>query len=94
MHHVLLGDAGSVWSPAACVATLGFSFAKRSVPALPFAAGQDWVDGGIKAGKAAAYTAKRYHQRGDGWLSSWTFAGAARDLQVLGHRAGKLAAMV
>ncbi|MCC4594087.1 M28 family metallopeptidase [Xanthomonas campestris pv. phormiicola] len=62
-----------------------FSFAKRGVPALSFSAGQDWVDGGVEAGKAASddYTAKRYHQPGDEWLPSWTFAGAARDLQVL-----------
>nr|WP_241093538.1 M28 family metallopeptidase [Xanthomonas sp.] len=62
-----------------------FSFAKRGVPALSFSAGQDWVDGGVKAGKAASddYTAKRYHQPGDEWLPSWTFAGAARDMQVL-----------
>ncbi|WOS40476.1 M28 family metallopeptidase [Xanthomonas rydalmerensis] len=62
-----------------------FSFAKRGVPALSFAAGQDWVDGGVAAGKAAAddYTAKRYHQPGDEWQPNWTFAGAARDMQVL-----------
>ncbi|MEL4892612.1 M28 family metallopeptidase [Xanthomonas protegens] len=62
-----------------------FSFAKRGVPALSFAAGQDWVDGGVAAGKAASddYTAKRYHQPGDDWQPNWTFAGAARDMQVL-----------
>lgn len=62
-----------------------FSFAKRGVPALSFAAGQDWVDGGVAAGKAASddYTAKRYHQPGDEWQPDWTFAGAARDMQVL-----------
>ncbi len=62
-----------------------FSFAKRSVPALSYAAGQDWEVGGVAAGKAAAddYTAKRYHQQGDEWKPDWTFAGAARDLGVL-----------
>ncbi|MCW0380354.1 hypothetical protein NB697_003200 [Xanthomonas sacchari] len=62
-----------------------FSFAKRGVPALSFAAGQDWVDGGVAAGKAASddYTAKRYHQPGDEWQPNWTFAGAARDMQML-----------
>ncbi|MCW0465589.1 M28 family metallopeptidase [Xanthomonas sacchari] len=62
-----------------------FSFAKRGVPALSLAAGQDWVDGGVAAGKAASddYTAKRYHQPGDEWQPNWTFAGAARDMQVL-----------
>ncbi len=62
-----------------------FSFAKRGVPALWYAAGQDWEVGGVAAGKAAAddYTAKRYHQQGDEWQPDWTFAGAARDLGVL-----------
>ncbi|AJZ20651.1 putative aminopeptidase [Xanthomonas citri pv. citri] len=62
-----------------------FSFAKRGVPALLYAAGQDWEVGGVAAGKAAAddYTAKRYHQQGDEWKPDWTFAGAARDLGVL-----------
>ncbi|KAB7767280.1 M28 family metallopeptidase [Xanthomonas maliensis] len=62
-----------------------FSFAKRGVPALSYAAGQDWEVGGVAAGKAAAddYTAKRYHQQGDEWQPDWTFAGAARDLAVL-----------
>ncbi|MCF5947701.1 M28 family metallopeptidase [Xanthomonas perforans] len=62
-----------------------FSFAKRGVPALSYAAGQDWEVGAVAAGKAAAddYTAKRYHQQGDEWKPDWTFAGAARDLGVL-----------
>ncbi|UXA50407.1 M28 family metallopeptidase [Xanthomonas prunicola] len=62
-----------------------FSFAKRGVPALSYAAGQDWEVGGVAAGKAAAddYTAKRYHQQGDEWKPDWTFAGAERDLGVL-----------
>ncbi len=62
-----------------------FPFAKRGVPALSYSAGQDWIDGGIAAGKKASddYTAKRYHQQGDEWQSDWTFAGAARDLEVV-----------
>lgn len=62
-----------------------FSFAKRGVPALSYAAGQDWEVGGVAAGKAASddYTAKRYHQQGDEWKPDWSFAGAARDLGVL-----------
>ncbi|NIJ67683.1 M28 family metallopeptidase [Xanthomonas sp. 60] len=62
-----------------------FPFAKRGVPALSWSAGQDWVEGGVAAGKRASddYTAKRYHQQGDQWQSDWTFAGAARDLEVL-----------
>ena len=62
-----------------------FSFAKRGVPAISFGSGNDWVDGGIAAGKAAEddYTAKRYHQQGDEWQADWPFTGMARDLQVL-----------
>ncbi|UQY88186.1 M28 family metallopeptidase [Stenotrophomonas rhizophila] len=62
-----------------------FPFAKRGVPAVSYSAGQDWVDGGVTAGKAASddYTAKRYHQQGDEWQPDWKFAGAARDLEVL-----------
>jgi len=62
-----------------------FPFAKRGVPAVSYSAGQDWVDGGVAAGKAASddYTAKRYHQQGDEWQQDWKFAGAARDLEVL-----------
>ncbi|QHB69955.1 M28 family metallopeptidase [Stenotrophomonas sp. 364] len=62
-----------------------FPFAKRGVPAVSYSAGQDWVNGGVAAGKAASddYTAKRYHQQGDEWQPDWTFAGASRDLEVL-----------
>lgn len=62
-----------------------FPFAKRGVPAVSYSAGQDWVEGGVAAGKAASddYTAKRYHQQGDEWQPDWTFAGASRDLEVL-----------
>ncbi len=62
-----------------------FSFAKRGVPAISFGSGDDWIDGGLAAGKAADddYTAKRYHQPGDEWQASWPFTGMARDLQVL-----------
>jgi Zn-dependent M28 family amino/carboxypeptidase len=62
-----------------------FSFAKRGVPAISFGSGNDWVDGGVAAGKAAEddYTAKRYHQPADEWQADWPFTGMARDLQVL-----------
>jgi Zn-dependent M28 family amino/carboxypeptidase len=62
-----------------------FSFAKRGVPAISFGSGNDWVDGGLKAGKAAEddYTAKRYHQPADEWQASWSFTGMARDLKLL-----------
>jgi Zn-dependent M28 family amino/carboxypeptidase len=62
-----------------------FSFAKRGVPAISFGSGEDLVDGGLTAGRAAAadYTAKRYHQPGDEWEAGWSFTGMARDLQLL-----------
>jgi Zn-dependent M28 family amino/carboxypeptidase len=62
-----------------------FSFAKRGVPAVSFGSGNDWVDGGLAAGKAAEdeYVAKHYHQPSDEWQASWTFTGMARDLQIL-----------
>jgi Zn-dependent M28 family amino/carboxypeptidase len=62
-----------------------FSFAKRGVPAVSFGGGEDLVDGGVKAGRAAAadYTAHRYHQPGDEWQANWPFTGMARDLQLL-----------
>ncbi|RDD82622.1 peptidase M20 [Dyella tabacisoli] len=62
-----------------------FSFAKRGVPAVSFSSGDDWVDGGLAAGKAAEdeYNANHYHQPADEWQASWSFTGMARDLQIL-----------
>jgi Zn-dependent M28 family amino/carboxypeptidase len=62
-----------------------FSFAKRGVPAVSFRSGQDWLQGGLEAGKASAdaYTANNYHQPSDEWKASWTFEGMARDLDIL-----------
>ena len=62
-----------------------FPFAKRGVPAVSFGAGQDWVEGGLEAGRAAsaAYNTQRYHQQADEWDPAWTFTGAARDLEIL-----------
>ncbi|MHA6205459.1 M28 family metallopeptidase [Dyella soli] len=62
-----------------------FPFAKRGVPAISFGTGNDWVDGGVAAGKAAEddYVAKHYHQPSDEWEAGWSFTGMARDLQIL-----------
>jgi len=62
-----------------------FPFAKRGVPAISFGSGNDWIDGGAAAGKAAeeAYTEKNYHQPSDEFDPSWTFTGMARDLGLL-----------
>ncbi|MGO1070752.1 M28 family metallopeptidase [Lysobacter sp. CA199] len=62
-----------------------FPFAKRGVPAISFGSGDDKVEGGKEAGDAAqkAYTADRYHQPADQFETTWTFAGMARDMQIL-----------
>ena len=62
-----------------------FSFAKRGVPAISFGSGNDWVSGGLKAGKAAEdeYIARHYHQPSDQWQASWAFTGMVRDMQLL-----------
>jgi Zn-dependent M28 family amino/carboxypeptidase len=62
-----------------------FPLAKRGVPAISFGSGNDWVEGGVKAGKAAeeAYTTNHYHQPSDQWSAQWSFVGMARDLEIL-----------
>jgi Zn-dependent M28 family amino/carboxypeptidase len=62
-----------------------FPFAKRGVPAISFGSGNDWIDGGLKAGEAAeeAYVDKAYHQPADEFDPAWTFTGMARDLGLL-----------
>jgi Zn-dependent M28 family amino/carboxypeptidase len=62
-----------------------FSFAKRGVPAISFGSGQDWVHGGVEAGKAMqeTYVTNNYHQPSDQWKAEWTFDGMARDLDIL-----------
>ena len=62
-----------------------FPFAKRGVPAVSFDSGEDWVEGGVAAGKAAAddYLEHRYHQPADEWNAKWPFTGMRRDLELL-----------
>lgn len=62
-----------------------FPLAKRGVPAISYGSGYDWVEGGVAAGKASkdAYTADNYHQPSDQWSAQWSFAGMARDLEML-----------
>ncbi|MES2324138.1 MAG: M28 family metallopeptidase [Pseudomonadota bacterium] len=62
-----------------------FPLAKRGVPAISFGSGEDWIDGGIAAGKAAeeAYNKDSYHQPSDQWSAAWPFTGMARDLELL-----------
>jgi Zn-dependent M28 family amino/carboxypeptidase len=62
-----------------------FSFAKAGVPALMTQTGNDKVDGGTEAGKAALadYTAHRYHTPKDNFDPEWDFSGLAEDTQAL-----------
>jgi Zn-dependent M28 family amino/carboxypeptidase len=66
-----------------------FPFAKRGVPAVSFDSGEDRVEGGVAAGKAAteAYLKDRYHQPADEWDAAWPFTGLQRDLELL-HKVG------
>ncbi len=61
-----------------------FNFAKAGVPALYAKGGNDLVDGGTAAGKAASDEyAKRYHQPSDEIHDGWKFDGVVEDLQAL-----------
>jgi Zn-dependent M28 family amino/carboxypeptidase len=63
-----------------------FSFAKRGVPAISFKTGEDLVDGGPAAGRAAveAYDKDRYHQPADEYdARTWKLDGLAADIGVL-----------
>ncbi|MDP3460169.1 MAG: M28 family metallopeptidase [Hyphomonas sp.] len=61
------------------------SFAKKGVPMLYADGGEDKVDGGVAAGKAAAaaYTAERYHKPMDEYSDDWDLAGFEEDIQAL-----------
>jgi len=61
------------------------SFAKKGVPMLYADGGEDKVEGGIAAGKAAsaAYTAERYHKPMDEYSDSWDLSGFQEDIQAL-----------
>ncbi len=62
-----------------------FSFAKQGLPSISFKGGQDLVNGGVAAGKAAseAYTRDRYHQPADEFDPSWDLTGFAQDLAIV-----------
>ena len=61
-----------------------FSFAKRGVPMVYFEGGDDLVNGGRAAGKAAAedYEAHRYHGPKDEYDPAWDWTGVVRDVQL------------
>jgi Zn-dependent M28 family amino/carboxypeptidase len=62
-----------------------FNFAKAGVPSLYAKGGDDLVEGGSEAGKAAGarYTADRYHKPGDEFDPNWNLAGVLQDLETL-----------
>ena len=61
-----------------------FNFAKAGVPALYAKGGNDLLDGGVDAGKAASEEyAKRYHQASDEVHDGWKLDGVVQDLQAL-----------
>jgi Zn-dependent M28 family amino/carboxypeptidase len=61
------------------------SFAKRGVPMLYADGGDDLVDGGIAAGRAAAaaYRVMRYHKPADEYSDDWDLSGFVLDLEAL-----------
>jgi len=71
-----------------------FAFAKRGVPMLYLDGGEDLIEGGVEAGKAAAedYRANRYHGANDEYDENWNWAGVMSDLQLF-YRIGRMLAM-
>ncbi|PKP90672.1 MAG: peptidase M28 [Alphaproteobacteria bacterium HGW-Alphaproteobacteria-16] len=71
-----------------------FSLAKYGVPMLYFDAGDDLIEGGTEAGKAAAadYEQNKYHGPKDEYDPNWNWAGAEKDLQVY-YAVGRMLAM-
>jgi Zn-dependent M28 family amino/carboxypeptidase len=67
-----------------------FSLAKFGVPMLYAESGEDLVNGGVAAGRAASedYTANRYHQPSDEYDPNWDWSGALRDLGIY-YRIGR-----
>jgi len=61
-----------------------FSFARLGVPMLDGTSGEDLVNGGVAAGRAAAedYTVNRYHKPGDEYREDWDWSGTMADLQL------------
>ena len=61
------------------------SLAKKGVPMLYAGEGEDKLEGGVAAGKAAnaAYTAERYHKPMDEYSDDWDLSGFEEDLQAL-----------
>jgi Zn-dependent M28 family amino/carboxypeptidase len=71
-----------------------FSLAKRGVPMLYGRGGEDLVDGGPAAGRAASqdYRANRYHGVNDEYDPNWNWEGALADVGIY-YRVGRELAM-
>jgi Zn-dependent M28 family amino/carboxypeptidase len=67
-----------------------FSLAKLGVPMIYFDSGDDLINGGAAAGRAAAddYTVNRYHKPQDEYRADWNWDGAVEDL-TLNFRIGR-----
>jgi len=67
-----------------------FSFAKMGVPMLYGRGGEDLVNGGPAAGRAATqdYRANRYHQVSDQYDPAWDWSGALADVGIY-YRVGR-----
>ena len=61
-----------------------FSLARGGVPMIYAEGGEDLVNGGPAAGRAAAedYRKNRYHQPSDEYDPKWDWSGAIRDLEI------------
>lgn len=61
------------------------SLAKKGVPELYASGGMDLVDGGVAAGREAAYayTSQHYHQPSDEYSEDWDLSGPAQDVNAL-----------
>jgi Zn-dependent M28 family amino/carboxypeptidase len=67
-----------------------FSFAKLGVPMIYFESGDDLVNGGTAAGRAAAedYTTNRYHGPQDEYRADWDWSGGLQDIALF-YRIGR-----
>jgi Zn-dependent M28 family amino/carboxypeptidase len=67
-----------------------FSFAKHGVPMVYAESGEDMMDGGLTAGRAASedYVNKRYHKPQDEYDPNWNWSGALQDLGLY-YRIGR-----
>lgn len=62
-----------------------FSFARAGVPAISPESGNDWVEGGVKAGEEAekVYRDQHYHQPSDEYDPNWNMTGPLEDLNAV-----------